>query len=251
MKEKLYTIPVNEGFEANDECPFCAMERQAERSAIRYFAGPGASYMEPDVRAATDAQGFCGSHLKKLYDYGNTLGSALMLQTYYAGLLKELHEGLSDYELPVKKGLFSRKTSQQESSPYWQQLESRLSRCAICEKVEYNMDRYYATFFYLLKEEDFRDKVLKSKGFCLRHLTRLLKQSEERLPESQKTWFQKEFLPMTEENLLRVKEDLDWLIAKYDYRNAGKPWGNAQDALPRAMQKLRGIYPADEPYKEK
>lgn len=25
MKEKIYTIPVNEGFEADDECPFCAM----------------------------------------------------------------------------------------------------------------------------------------------------------------------------------------------------------------------------------
>ena len=67
MKEKLYTIPVNEGFEAEDECPFCAMERKAEQSAIRYYAGPGASYMEPDVRASTDKAGFCGSHMKKLY----------------------------------------------------------------------------------------------------------------------------------------------------------------------------------------
>ena len=79
MKEKLYTIPVNEGFEAEDECPFCAMERKEEQRAIRYFAGPGASYMEPDVRASTDKAGFCGVHMKKLYDYGNALGCALML----------------------------------------------------------------------------------------------------------------------------------------------------------------------------
>ena len=90
MKEKLYTIPVNEGFEAEDECPFCAMERKEEQRAIRYFAGPGASYMEPDVRASTDKAGFCGAHMKKLYDYGNALGCALMLQTYYAGLLEEM-----------------------------------------------------------------------------------------------------------------------------------------------------------------
>jgi len=56
-------------------------------------------------------------------------------------------------------------------------------------------------------------------------------------------------LPLMEENLVRVKKDLDWLIAKYDFRNASKPWGAAQDALPRAMQKLEGIYPADKPYK--
>ena len=71
MKEKIYTIPVNEGFEADDECPFCAMERAVEHASIRHVAGPGASYMEPDVRAATDAVGFCREHMKKLYDYGN------------------------------------------------------------------------------------------------------------------------------------------------------------------------------------
>jgi hypothetical protein len=53
------------------------------------------------------------------------------------------------------------------------------------------------------------------------------------------------------ENLSRVKGDLDWMIAKYDYRNASKPWGNSRDALQRSMQKLQGIYPADAPYKDK
>lgn len=54
MKEHIYTIPVSEAFETDDECPFCALERTTERNAIRYTAGPAASYMEPDVRAATD-----------------------------------------------------------------------------------------------------------------------------------------------------------------------------------------------------
>ena len=39
MKEVLYTIPVNEGFEADDECPFCFMERAEEERALRYVAG--------------------------------------------------------------------------------------------------------------------------------------------------------------------------------------------------------------------
>ena len=52
-----------------------------------------------------------------------------------------------------------------------------------------------------------------------------------------------------EENLVRVKEDLDWLIAKYDYRNAGADWRNSRDALQRAMQKLEGLHPADPIYK--
>ena len=91
MKEQIHTIPVNEAFEAVDECPFCNMERAVEQSAIRYVLGPAASYMEPDVRGATDKAGFCGAHMKKMYDYGHTLGNALILQTYYARLLDEFH----------------------------------------------------------------------------------------------------------------------------------------------------------------
>ena len=52
-----------------------------------------------------------------------------------------------------------------------------------------------------------------------------------------------------ETNLIRVKEDVDWFTAKFDYRNANAPWKNSQDAVPRAMQKLEGLYPADKPYK--
>lgn len=248
MKEKLYTIPVNEGFETADECPFCAMERKEEQRAIRYFAGPGASYMEPDVRASTDKAGFCGSHMKKLYDYGNALGSALMLQTYYAGLLEELQMQLDNYDLPAQKGLIVKKRPQTEESPCLR-LRERLGSCAICEKVDYNMARYFETFFYLLKEPEFRAKVASCKGFCLRHFTALLENAEAHLPNAQREWFLSTVPSLMLENLARVKEDLDWMIAKYDYRNASKPWGNSRDALQRSMQKLQGIYPADPPYK--
>ena len=249
MKETIYTIPVNEGFEAEDECPFCAMARTEEQRAIRYFAGPGASYMEPDVRASTDRAGFCAVHMKKLYDYGNALGAALMLQTYYAGLLEEMQSRLEDYDLQPQKGLFVKKRPQSDETPYWQRLRERVDSCAICEKVDYNMARYFETFFYLLKEPEFRQKVENCKGFCTRHFAQLMETAEGHLPNAQREWFLKTVPGLMLENLARVKEDLDWMIAKYDYRNASKPWGNSRDALQRAMQKLQGIYPADKPYK--
>ena len=31
MKEQLYTIPLNEAVDANDECPFCFVERAIEQ----------------------------------------------------------------------------------------------------------------------------------------------------------------------------------------------------------------------------
>ena len=59
MAEQLYTIPVNDAFTTDCECPICEMNRQLERNAIDYTMGP--SYMEDDNRAMTDEQGFlCG-----------------------------------------------------------------------------------------------------------------------------------------------------------------------------------------------
>lgn len=247
MKEKLYTIPVNEGFLSEDECPFCFMEREAERSAIRYVAGPGASYMEPEVRAATDRTGFCRCHSKKLYDYGNTLGAALILQTHYAGILEEFQEEAKHFEAPPKKALFSKKAPAQEG--YRHRLARQVDSCYICDKIDYNMERYYHTFFALLKDEEFRSRVSASKGFCLRHFAQLLEVAEDKLPNAQREWFYREVFALMEAHLIRVKEDLDWLIAKYDYRNAGADWKNSRDALQRTMQKLEGIHPADPPYR--
>ena len=247
MKEQIHTIPVNEAFEAGDECPFCFLERKAEQSAIRYVAGAGASYMEPDVREATDRKGFCPQHMKKLYDYGNTLGNALMMQTHMAGLIEEFRGERENFQVPPKKALFGKKKQSQEE-PYWQRLRNRVNACYICDKVEYNMERYLRTFFVLLKEPEFRAKVEGSKGFCLRHFARLLEVAEQELPNAQHEWFYKTAFDLMEEHLVRVKEDLDWFVAKHDYRNASADWKNSQDAVPRTMQKLEGLYPADKPY---
>ena len=43
MKEKLYTIPLMDAFKAEDECPFCFVERQLEQHAMDFVLGAGAS----------------------------------------------------------------------------------------------------------------------------------------------------------------------------------------------------------------
>ncbi|MBO5560490.1 MAG: hypothetical protein J6A07_02420, partial [Firmicutes bacterium] len=65
MKEKIYTIPVNDGFEKGGECPFCNMYQQLEKDAVDYMLGP--SYMEDDIRMETNKTGFCKKHYKHLY----------------------------------------------------------------------------------------------------------------------------------------------------------------------------------------
>jgi hypothetical protein len=249
MKEQIDTIPVNEAFETEDECPFCYLERLTEQKGIRYVIGPGASYMEPDVREVTDKLGFCGNHMKMLYDYGNSLGNALIMQTYFVGLLKDLQRQAESFTVPEKRGLFQKKEQKENPLATWAQ--QRTGSCYLCQKRDYNMRRYYHTFFYLLKEPEFRAKVENSKGFCLRHFGEMMALSDEKLPNGQQAWFYGTVLKLMQENLARVQGDLDWFIEKFDYRNASAPWKNSRDAVSRGMQKLRGIYPADAPYKEK
>ena len=83
MKDKLYTIPLTEAFQAEDECPFCYIERKLEQDALNFTLGSSSSYMESDIREQTDEMGFCKEHFKKMYKYGNPLGNALILQTHF------------------------------------------------------------------------------------------------------------------------------------------------------------------------
>lgn len=93
MKEKLYTIPLNDAVNAMDECPFCYVERNIEQDLLDFCLGSGSSYMESDVREATDKEGFCRMHFKKMFDYGNTLGNSLdfkdALQAHESGTAKD------------------------------------------------------------------------------------------------------------------------------------------------------------------
>ena len=247
MKQQIHTMPVVEAFQSGDECPFCYLHRDADQRAIRFFAGPSASYMEPEIRKITTRTGFCEGHTKKLYDYGNRLGSALMVQTHYADLLEELHAQLEDFEIP-KKRLFPSK--KENKTPFWQHLQERTAHCAICDQVEDSMDRHYQVFFSLLKEAEFCRMLEESKGFCIPHFAQLLQLAEKHLPQSKANWFYPTVYRVMEQNMVRVKEDLDLFIQKHDYRFVGTDWKNSRDSLQRSMQKLNSGHPADPPYRK-
>lgn len=86
MKEQLYTIPVNDAFEKDCECPLCFMYNNLEEDAVSFTLGP--SYMEDDIRLETDKAGFCMHHIKQLYKHQNRLGVALILHTHEINILQ-------------------------------------------------------------------------------------------------------------------------------------------------------------------
>ncbi len=171
MKTNIYTIPVIDAFKADDECPFCFIERQLEQEAISFILGP--AYMEADIREDTDKLGFCRHHHKMMYDYGNQLGVALMLDTYYQKMTKELKSQLQSFS-PQKSSMLKRlKTSEihdkaQTSIGQW--IEAKESTCYVCNHFQSKYPRYIDTFYsWLLRITTFLScsKIQKASAFTI------------------------------------------------------------------------------------
>lgn len=250
MKEKLYTIPLNDAVNAGDECPFCFLERSLERDLMDFVLGSSSSYMESDVREATDTAGFCRTHFKKMFDYGNTLGNAWILKTHYAKTLKEMEQVMASVK-PVKMGFMEkRKPSPGRRNPIGVWTKERNDSCYICNRFAADYERYLDTFLTLYqKDSSFREKILNGKGFCLTHFGDLCEYATLHLSEKQQPEFFRDIFALMEQNMKRLYEDVSWMVEKFDYRNKDADWKQSKDAIQRGMQKLKGGYPDDPVYK--
>ncbi len=236
MKEQLYTIPVTDAFNESCECPLCAMKKNLEINAIDYTMGP--SYMEDDVRAVTDELGFCNTHIKMLYENQNRLGLALMLNTHLKKTIKDIQK-LQKNGGKVTSSLFKKKSMDSDIKAYVDQLNHS---CAICDRINHTFERYLITVFHLYdREKDFRETFASSKGICTTHYSILHDMAPSRLSNATLNQFLEQLDSLYLTNMVRVQEDLEWFIDKFDYRNADAPWKNSQDALPRTITKTNSI----------
>lgn len=239
MKEKLYTIPVNDAFGTECECPVCAMKHILEQNAVEYTMGP--SYMEDDVRMETDQMGFCEKHMHMVWDQNNKLGLALVVKTHMEKIIRDI--GKMEQVQAKPKGLFKKS----EENPVVSYLRHLEKSCFVCDRIEKSFERYIVTIFYLWKSDtDFRKKYESSKGFCNEHYAKFLEDAPKHLNGKNLA----EFLDVTNriymENMQRVTGDVEWFINKFDYRYQDEPWKNAKDSLQRALIKLNGIMMEEE-----
>lgn len=236
MKEKIYTIPVNDGFDSGCECPICSIYSKLETDAVEYTMGP--SYMEDDIREQTDKKGFCQKHLKKIYDQNNRLGFALVMKTHMDKVISEVEKLATE---PVKaKGLF-KKAEKLSVNEYIDELSCR---CFVCDRVNETFDRYMDTVFYMYKsDKDFKEKYTNSLGFCTEHYGLLMKMAPSKLSGDVLDDFVKVTNKLYLDNMKRVRDDVEWFINKFDHAYANEPWKNAKDSLVRAMIKDGGILP--------
>lgn len=237
MKEQLYTIPVNEAFETDCECPLCKMKSELEHNAIEYTLGP--SYMEDDNRAMTDETGFCEKHIQLLYQEKNRLGLALILSTHMQKTTRDLEEYAK--EGLTGKTLFKKGTQHTKVGNYTKHLKDN---CFICNRMENTFNRYIDTIFHLYQKDDaFSHKIRNSKGFCTYHYGLLFDKAPQYFSKELLSQFIDDINTAYFENMKRMQEDIEWFINKFDHRYKDAPWKNSKDALIRAIQKTHETQP--------
>ncbi len=227
MKENIYTIPINDAFSSDCECPLCQFESAEEKNRVEYALG--ASMMEPDERIASNEQGYCRRHTQMMYNFGNKLSHALILETR----LKYITAEIEKYHPPKSKKLFSKGT---EGDVF-----ASSETCIVCSRLDVIMNNFISNLFYLYKkDEDFKKKFFGSKGFCLPHFELLLNSASKYLSGEVLTDFFKKTCELQKTNLERVTEDVTWFTKKFDYRYKDEDWKNSKDAVNRACLKISG-----------
>ena len=243
MKYTLDTIPVLDAYKTGCECPLCRLRVLSEDQYVDGLLG--SAYMEPDCREKTNETGFCVRHFQLMYDRRNRLGLALMTHTHLQEVIASLQGILSG--APARGGLLASMRGGRAADGPAPKIRARIAGCVICEQLSAAMERYAYTIAQLyFTNGELKAMLEQSKGFCLPHLALVLEMAERTLPAKQAQELQKALAALELDNLRRVEHDLEGFTLKFDYRNAGKPWGSSRDAVERSINKLMGACVGEE-----
>ena len=229
--EQIYTIPVNEAFDASAAdstcgCPMCALYRKLEENELELILG--ASMMEPDVRIKTNEQGFCRTHYDMMFTRKNRLGMALTLESHLAELSRDLSKGLVGTVIGRPDQKPAKRIAALEKS------------CYVCTRIDFHFQHMAETAVLLFDtDENFVEKMKKQPYFCLPHYRLLLEKAAARLGKKKLA----DFADVTERVVKGYMEtllgDVSWFCKKFDYRYENEPWKNSKDSVERAIKFLR------------
>ncbi len=212
---------IKDKFNENCECPLCEIKQIVEEQFLHEFLND--AVMEDNTRIKVGKEGFCARHFDMLFIRQNKLSVALQIGTRVGKI-----DDLIVQTKSVKAGKKQAKA-----------IENTFTTCAICDYVNESMVKYYKTIAQMFcKEKSFIKTLLATKGFCLEHYAELLKYA------NYAGFMAKEYVNILsgveKRHLERVATELRAFCDSHDYRNAGKPLGNAETALPRMRTKLYG-----------
>lgn len=221
--EQIYTIPVNEAFDASlaDHtlgCPICALYHKLEENELDLILG--ASMMEPDIRIRTNLEGFCQDHFTKMAARRNRLPLALMLESHLASVRELVQDGILG--TPGEK--VARRVSDLEHS------------CYLCSRIDSSLTRMIDTVVYLWHSDPtFQTKLEGQSRFCLPHFRMLTEAGRVKLPKKTYPIYYKAVKGVMERYLEKLNGDISWFCKKFDYRYDSEPWYDAKDSIERTI----------------
>ena len=219
MVEKIYTIPVNEAFDFYDGCPHCRLYKILEDNELDIILG--AAMMEPDTRIQTNAEGFCGKHYDMMFNLKNRLGLALMIESHLSENINKVLRGGFIAKVKTKK------------------IEKAQDSCYVCTRIDQKLTKMLETTALLWEREpEFREKLGKQEYFCMPHYSALLLSGEYTLHKKIYPDYASACRKVMVEHSEKLLADVSWFIKKFDYRYHDEPWGNAKDAVERAIRFL-------------
>lgn len=247
MRQHLDTIPVWDVYKADCECPLCRLRQKNEAMYVDNFLG--GSVMEPATRIEVNKKGFCSRHFKQMFDAGNRLGLALMSHTYLKETITRMQENAAKLrrhaaeqaKRPAPARMADRLTKKNPGADVHSECNDLGCGCILCERLDTTMDRYIYTLLYMWKHEsEFKTAFKNSKGLCLEHYAQLARESHNHLSGGDLSDFVEVLTDLQLNHFNRLEKELEWFTLKFDYRNQSKPWNGCEDAVERALNKLRG-----------
>ena len=221
MKYHINTGLIHEKFAAKEFCPLCEIEKIVENGICRELLGDGC--MDDDMRGSVNEKGFCARHFETLYSRPSKLGLSLQTQTrirFVAG------------KLTVPTNAIAAKRAAKV-------LLNESKKCIVCDFTDDEMVKYYKTIAQMFNnEEQFRKILAESDGFCIKHFSGLLEYCD-CAKRNTKNYLK----TICDVQQKRFSTDLNLLQkfnARHDYRNIGKPLGEAENALPNIRKDLYG-----------
>ena len=239
LKEHIYTIPINECFDKQCECPICLFIENEEQKRIEYILG--ASMMEPNERIVYNKKGFCKRHSGMMYEFGNRLSHSLILESrteYLSNLIENFihklnHTNGNLFFFGSKKDNFNSKEKEA--------IAMTSNSCVICERINKTEADFIDNILYLYKnDEDFKTKFLKSKGFCLYHFNSLVEASVKHFSFDDCKAFLFTLCEIEKDSIDRINCDVKNFSKTFDYRYQTENLSTAKDAVQRGCQKISG-----------
>lgn len=227
--EQIFTIPVNEEFDACREkpecgCPFCKLYRRLQCDEIGIILG--ASMMEPDIRIQTNELGFCSKHYEIMLTKKRMLGMGLMMESHLA---------------EVKKKISAKSLIGDPASASAPRLKKLSSDCYVCERIKRNLDAMMSTAVYLYeRDDDFRKKFKEQPYFCIPHYTALIEYASKKMNKKLYSELYKTTKEIEEKYAATLEGDVSWYCKKFRFDYEEQPWYNSKDSVQRSIKFLCG-----------